>query len=354
MNNHFPLHEFATGAALSAADASMIRMMLSGESIIDWPYLQFTADEEIDRFLEVLEFDLSADEDRTHVAMLYGESLSYLCDTLDYAIPSELKHVTDVRNLFHMASHKEGGHKKNRAYACMILKVMHILHHLLARELLFNATFSEAEVAEALTRKVFHSIDKMRAAGIRVVEYAGGRKTRGSLMTKLLAKRDTIAAQIFDRARFRIVVKSEEDLVPALVYMGRHLFPFNYLIPGQAENNLVDLAAIAQRPALAQHARKTLLGALNKLKSGGNSFSSPDYRCTNFVADVPLKISGIERHTSVTLDPALGNILFVMAEFQILDEATAQTNQSGDKNHAQYKKRQEEKVRERLQPKEES
>ena len=41
--------------------------------------------------------------------------------------------------------------------------------------------------------------------GLPIVEVIGGRKNKDSLYTKLLSKRETIAAQIYDKVRFRIV-----------------------------------------------------------------------------------------------------------------------------------------------------
>ena len=331
--------------SFSAVDLSSMRLLLSGESVIDWPRLEFANAEEVERFIMLQEFDRRIPSHVAQMQLLMREALGYLTDVLRYRVPEEIKRATDPSTLITFASQHQGL-KRNRIYACMMLKVMHILHHLLARELLFNAPLSEAQLSSMLNRKVFDAIDKMRAAGIPVVEYTGGRKTRHSLVTKLLAKRETIASQIFDKTRFRIVVKSPEDLLSTLRFMSQHLFPFNYVIPGQSENALLDLMAVADHDSLDKRGRRMLLGNHARSPQAANEFSGKTYRSINFVVDMPLRVQDVK--LDPPLDPILGDIIFVLAEFQLLDAQTAERNEEGENNHAKYKARQEQRVRARL------
>lgn len=334
-------------AIASELDAASVRIMLTGESVIDWPRLQFRDEADFDAFIALQEFELTRPGDRAHVGDLQREAFVYLEDVLRYHIPEEIRRITDVRDLLRFASQRTGL-KRNRVYACMTLKVMHILHHLIARELLFNATLSEAQLAEIMSKKVYEGIDKMRAAGIPVVEYAGGRKTRHSLVTKLLAKRETIASQIFDKTRFRIVVRTEKDVVPTLLFMVRHIFPFNYTIPGQADNSLLDLVQVADQNGLSDKLKKHLFPQRHASGQPQNEFSGRSYRTINFVVDVPLRISEHLRTMNPPPDPRLGEIVFVLAEFQLVDAVTAENNEKGENTHARYKARQEQRVRVRL------
>ncbi|MCA9297975.1 MAG: hypothetical protein KDA28_02850, partial [Phycisphaerales bacterium] len=45
---------------------------------------------------------------------------------------------------------------------------------------------------------------------------------------------------------------------------------------------------------------------------------------------------------------ALGRVIFVQTEFQVLDKDTDQTNEAGDASHSAYKNRQKEAVMRRL------
>jgi uncharacterized protein (TIGR04552 family) len=331
----------------SQLDSSAIRIMLSGESVIDWPRLEFETDAQIETFIRLQEFDLDKEGDREHIGRLLREAFMYLEDVLRYHIPDEVKRVPDVRGLLRYASQRTGL-KRHRVYACMTLKVMHILHHLLARELLFNAPLSEAQLGELLSKKIYAGIDRMRASGLPIVEYAGGRKTRHSLVTKLLAKRETIASQIFDKTRFRIVVKNPSDLVHALLFMVHEIFPFNYTIPGQADNSLLDLYRLAEESVMPEKVKKTLLRTRRPAAQGQNEFSGRSYKTINFVVDVPLRLSPYMTTMDPPLDVNLGEIVFVLAEIQLMDEETADNNERGENNHARYKARQEQRVRARL------
>ena len=106
------------------------------------------------------------------------------------------------------------------------------------RELLFMLPISDQEVFYLVEEKVYRVIGGMLAQGFPILEFIGGRKHKDSLYTKLLSKPDTIAANIYDKLRFRIVTRSPDDIFPVVSYLLRHVFPFNYVIPGQSTNTL--------------------------------------------------------------------------------------------------------------------
>ena len=54
-------------------------------------------------------------------------------------------------------------------------------------------------------------VEEMRAAGYPIVEFAWSRKERDSVVTKLLAKKATIAADVFDKLRFRLITRYLDD-----------------------------------------------------------------------------------------------------------------------------------------------
>jgi uncharacterized protein (TIGR04552 family) len=152
-----------------------------------------------------------------------------------------------------------------------------------------------------------------------------------------MAKRSTLAANIYDKLRFRLIVPSFADLVPTLTTLTRQLIPFNYVVPGESVNQLVDLQQFSQ----------------DRLESSGprpsepyNEFSGPEYRIINFVADLPLRIERLVPRTEIP--PSTAHVVFVLTEFQVADKATALRNESGASSHEAYKARQNERVRMRL------
>jgi uncharacterized protein (TIGR04552 family) len=186
--------------------------------------------------------------------------------------------------------------------------------------------------------KVMQVVEQLRAAGAPLAEWEWSRKPRDSQITKLLAKRSTLAANIYDKLRFRLIVPTRDDLVPMLATLTRQLIPFNYIVPGETVNQLLDLAQISQE-RLATPATPTGEAPFNE-------FSGPEYRIINFVADLPLRVERLLSRSEVA--PANAHVVFVLTEFQIADKATAMNNEQGSSSHEAYKARQNERVRMRL------
>jgi uncharacterized protein (TIGR04552 family) len=239
-----------------------------------------------------------------------------------------------------------------------VLKVMHVIHHINGRAALLKVSVSDEIIFREVERKVLEVVEQLRAAGAPIAEFEWSRKPRDSQITKLMAKRSTLAANIYDKLRFRLIVPSYDDLVPTLATLTRQLVPFNYVVPNESVNQLVDLdAVLASRPAIkdlvAQAARD-----LPPLDPGAprhtapisiapfNEFSSPEYRIINFVADLPLRLERLVPRSEISAD--LGHVVFVLTEFQVADKDTAQKNEQGECSHEAYKARQHDKVRMRL------
>jgi uncharacterized protein (TIGR04552 family) len=238
-----------------------------------------------------------------------------------------------ARDLFLVAS-SHGPHQK---WACVVLKVMHIIHHINGRQALLKVSVSDEIIFREIEMKVLQVVEQLRAAGAPLAEWEWSRKPRDSQITKLLAKRSTLAANIYDKLRFRLIVPTPDDLVPMIGTLTRQLIPFNYIIPGESLNQLVDPQQLLP----------------DRLDSGGpapsepyNEFSGPEYRIINFVADLPLRIERLVPRTEIPTDTA--HVVFVLTEFQIADKATALRNESGASSHEAYKARQNERVRMRL------
>ena len=163
------------------------------------------------------------------------------------AIPDEVAEDVAARDLFLMAS-STGPHQR---WACVVLKVMHIIHHIDGRQALLKVSVSDEMIFREIELKVLQVVEELRAAGAPIAEFEWSRKPRDSQITKLLAKRSTLAANIYDKLRFRLIVPQHDDLVPMLATLTRQLIPFNYVVPGESVNQLVDLRRDA-RPRTAR------------------------------------------------------------------------------------------------------
>jgi uncharacterized protein (TIGR04552 family) len=319
---------------LTLADIDAIRLLLRGDSVIDWHRLNYADHAEVDRFLRLNEFDPDSDDEMARLEDTRSDAVEYLSRAFAMAIPDEVAGDLPARDLFLVAS-SHGPHQK---WACVVLKVMHIIHHINGRAGLLKMSVSDEIIFREIELKVMQVVEQLRAAGAPLTEWEWSRKPRDSQITKLLAKRSTLAANIYDKLRFRLIVPTPDDLVPMIATLTRQLIPFNYIVPGESVNQLLDLQQISQER----------LGSIGPTPSENpyNEFSGPEYRIINFVADLPLRVERLLPHSEVPPDNT--HVVFVLTEFQIADKATALRNESGASSHEAYKARQNERVRMRL------
>ena len=164
------------------ADLESIRLILRGDSVIDWRKVDLD-EGQAREFLLANELDPADAADRGRMEHVKGEAIAYLRRQFDYPIPRPVESAT-VPELMLLAS----GHGHRAMCACTILKCMHIIHHLDGRELLFLLPMSDQEVFHIVEEKVYRVIGGMLAGNFPIVEFVGGRKNKDSLITKLLSK----------------------------------------------------------------------------------------------------------------------------------------------------------------------
>jgi uncharacterized protein (TIGR04552 family) len=134
----------------------------------------------------------------------------------------------------------------------------------------------------------------------------------------------------------------------------REVFPFNYVIPEQSTNTLVPFDAYcAARPELASMVPRMQsfedpAAPAERESLVDNVFTAPTYRVVHFVADMPIRVSDARLAAAPPAAWTLGRIIFVMAEFQVLDTETDSRNELGDASHNAYKVRQRTAVMRRL------
>ena len=331
----------------SLAEVEAIRILLRGGSVIDWHRLNFIQEEEISKFLYAHAIDLSNPADSARTNAVKHDAIEFLRRNFEFPIPKPIENAS-LPQLLRLASTK--GHRQ--LCACTVLKVMHIIHHLEARELLFMLPTSDEEVFHLVERKVYGVIGQALKANYPIVEFIGGRKHKDSLLVKLLSKPEVSAAQIYDKLRFRIVTREKEDIFPILKYMQREIFPFNYVIPGESHNTLMHFRSYCEeQEELRQFLPMLQLSTnLEDAKDGppDNRFSSQNYRVAHFCVDMPVRIPETMLADAPPAAWALGRVIFVQTEFQIIYEEADRMNERGDASHASYKGRQKGAVMQRL------
>jgi len=326
------------------SDLEALALMLGGESVIDWHKLHVTTAEEAREIIAAQELSPDDPRDRERMDHLKGEAISYLRRHFEFPIPKPIEQASP-EELLMVAATK--GHRQ--VCACSVLKAMHIIHHLDGRELLFTLPLSDQEVFHLVEEKVYRVIGGMLSAGFPITEFVGGRKNKDSLYTKLLSKQDTIAAAIYDKLRFRIVTRDRRDLLPVLLYLSHRLFPFNYVIPGESVNTIFHFKSYCENNkhlASMMGDVQTALG--NDLNPGDNRFSADNYRTIHFVVDLPVRLPKETLELAPPHARTLGSIVYVLCEFQLIDQDTEAANELGEASHARYKERQKSAVMRRL------
>jgi uncharacterized protein (TIGR04552 family) len=320
-------------------DLRAMRLLLRGESVIDWHRLDIHDLVDAERLFRLNGFDLGDANDRARLEVLYERAIVYVTTVLKLKLGEAVLQQRDAAQLVLWA----GGNGVVQRNACLLLKIMHLINHLEARELRTWLPIADSVLFESVEQSMALMFDELRGAGVPVVEFAWSRKTQESQVTKLLAKRESLAAQIFDRLRFRVIVDQTEHLEPTLQVILHRCIPFNFVVPSQTVNSLISVAALDEKIAnLSRDAELT-----NSDASPSNEFSSESYRVLNFVADIPIRIESL-LPPGYTMPDDRGRIVFVMSEFQVMDRKTAEENERGSSAHELYKSRQLQRVKERL------
>jgi uncharacterized protein (TIGR04552 family) len=337
-------------APYSQADTIAIRLALTGDSVVDFHGGWFYEQDKLIHFLHLNGLEWPNTSDMLYLENLYRSAVSYLTDTQNYRIPAALKNLTFILDLFYISSQKSTS--RTAKFACMILKVMHVLHHLNGRQLLLHSALPEKKLFSLLHNKIFSIFDEMRQAGINAVEFTSSHKSLHSMTTKLLMKRSNLATHIFDRLRFRIILETKEDVLNTIIYLFRHLIPCNYVLPEQSHNNILTSMYIQDCLKSINPNISHYIQGIDKNKEPSNQFSDKSYRCVHFVTDLPFRIDEDLMHNLEDLDSDelwyKIPIVFLQTEVQLFDREAAKHNENGSASHTVYKRRQYQSVRRRL------
>jgi len=328
----------------SLNDLETIWLILRGSSVIDWHRLNFDGNADARAFLNAQVFEPDDPGDRERLEQIRDVAIDYLRRNFDFPIPRPVE-TSNVEQLLHLASSK--GHRQ--LCACTILKAMHIIHHVEARELAFSLALSDQDLFRLIEERVYRLVGNMLSEGFPITEFVGGRKRRDSIYTKLLSKAEAHASAVYDKLRFRIVTRSRDDIMPVLLHLTHHLFPFNYVVPSESINSIYQFRSYCNaHPHLDQLAARLQQGVGDDLVLSDNVFSAEDYRIIHFVVDLPVRVPHDIMAKAPPHAQALGAIVFGLCEFQMVDQETEETNETGDASHARYKNRQRRAVRDRL------
>lgn len=329
-------------------DLELVRTVLRGGSVLDWHRLNITTKEEAFELIRVNELDPLDPLDLEYIESVKAEAIDYLKTVFNFPVPYVIKNASVVDILL-LASKKKGHHQ---LCACILLKVMHIIHHYRGREARKLLPVSDNELFRVVELKVYREVGKLLALHKPVVEFTGSRKDHYSVYTKIMAKDNDIAIQLYDKLRFRIITNTLDDIIPVLNYLLRHLIPFHYVIPGASVNTLVRFKTFC----ISHSPLDNLFYELGYdtefedelLPDIDNKFSHPQYRIVHFVVDMPVRISYLIKDLYGDFAFIDEPVTFAVTEFQICDRESEKLNEIGETSHFKYKERQKKEVEHRL------
>ncbi|MCH2109533.1 MAG: TIGR04552 family protein [Polyangiaceae bacterium] len=325
-------------------DLETVRLILRGSSVIDWHRLNLSSEEQARRLLKNHLLDPDEPDDLAFVEKIQGEAVAYLRRHFQMPIPRPIEEASMIELLL-MASGQ--GHRQ--LAACTVLKTVQIIHHLTGRELLFRLPISDKDVFNLVEEKVYRVVGGMLSARFPITEFIGGRKNLDSTYTKLLSKTEATAAALYDKLRFRIVSKTQEDILPILLHLSENLFPFNFVVPGESTNSLFHFGSFCENHSHLGKMTDQFQGHLDDtLSPGDNRFSADNYRVIHFVTDIPVRIPDHIMELAPPGSEGLGRVVYVLCEFQMLDAESDAGNEVGDASHDAYKQRQRQAVMRRL------
>ena len=323
---------------LDLGELEAVRLVLRGNSVVDWNRIHLHTHAEVDEFLRLHLLEPGDPEDEARLRHVHHEAVTYLQEHLGLHFPDALAHPQDVRDVF-LAASQTGGFRRNQILACVILKLMHVVNHMEAAELRIYTPLSEAELMTMAEARVVEAISHLRRQGFPLVDFYGSRKERHSIMTKLLVKREATAATVFDKLRFRIITEKPDHIWACIAWMHKHLVPINSVIPGQSHNNLLRVDQWLRSPDNAPYASQLQGWTLEEddFNPEENPFSGASYRMVNFIVDFPVRVDGA---VDAKHQAEFGKSVFVTIEFQLMDAQTSLTNEQGENAHELYKERQ--------------
>lgn len=328
----------------SLMDLESVSLVLQGTSVIDWNRMDFSSEEDARAFLRAQAFDPEDAGDMMRLEQIKESAVDYLRRNFDFPIPRPVERA-EIPQLLRVASGK--GHRQ--LCACAILKAMHIIHHVEARELLFSLPLSDQDLFRLIEERVYRLVGHMLSSGLPITEFVGGRKRRDSIYTKLLSKSDAHASAVYDKLRFRIVTRTKEDILPVLLFLSQHLFPFNYVVPGESINTIFHIKSYLEHDThLKTLLPRAQVNVDDDLNISDNMFSADNYSIIHFVVDLPVRVPDPILQEAPPDVEAFGPIVFGLCEFQMIDRETEDSNETGDASHANYKERQRLAVMKRL------
>ncbi len=382
-------------------DWELFDVLLGGKSPLDSRSFlgSISGPAQIDEFLKAYGFNPADMVLRSELFGVFQESLQFVKryylknrqnpDGIDLQIPNEFFMMADLKELFLYATvPARSKYPEEYLWAGIILKVMNTILH--ADKDIRSNYFSD--IQQQIFDRFYAHIHRDRnnnlflgdaSANERIplVDFqTKSKKTRDSIIIKLLSKAESMAELLFDRIGVRFVTLTKLDTLAVIRYLlEKNLLIIHNITPSRSRNTLIDMEAFRKRHrALIKRGIKdnlsedSFLLALQKeaeacpvpvRKNGTNIHSFDEYRSIQFTCRELIKHRNVfladfktvrdfakqcgpenelaRRLLALDLSPLAKDIRFFYPyEVQIVDAENHKINTLGEASHQEYKRAQ--------------
>lgn len=383
-------------------------VLLEGGSALDQDFYSrsFKTNNSIEHFMQGYGYNLGDPIQRAELFGNYQEAVEFVrryflkegnSEGHDFQIPVTIQQITGIEDVFKMAA--GSGSKEEMLWAAVFLKVMHTILH--ADKDLRYQYFSliQTQIFDRFYRFMDRDqndelflMSNVSDEKIPIVDFqTKSKKSRDSIIIKMLHKKENVAEELFDRIGIRFVTKNKFDVIRVISFLLEHnVFILHNIKPSRSQNSVVDLKQFREdyfkllKKALRDsmdhddfYERAVKLAEDDEIpyqKSSRNEHSSKRYRAVHFTGrqlihyQNPLasQISEIKRLAKKMkvedgtdeLNSKIASLdmshitrelrFFYPFEVQVTDMESHEMNTKGEASHRAYKKSQVKSAMERL------
>jgi uncharacterized protein (TIGR04562 family) len=376
-------------------------VIIGGKSTLDATSLFETRDlDEADRFLQSYGYNLENPIEKAEVLGNFHEALNFIRkhflfpdnpDGLKLEIPRKILELSDMRELFLLSSAKhpsqssESGGEILRSWACSVLKVMHTIAHIDKDVRTSYYSDIQKQIFDRFYKLIHRDPEGQLFLGekesdphrINLIAFeTKPKKSRDSIILKLLHKPENVAEDIFDRVGIRFVTPTAVDTLRVIKTLRDKMviMPAN-IKPSRSRNTLLQIDEFKKKlPDLLLKVEESSLSKsefIEELESASrppglnpdNPHSSEFYRAVQFTCRQLIKLTNplydeireLKNVSKQKLSPEeILKIIeridlkylqreirfFYPYEVQLVDQKNHEENEKGKSAHSEYKRSQ--------------
>jgi uncharacterized protein (TIGR04562 family) len=390
-------------------DWDVFDVVVGGKSALDSKnfIVPMSTELQVTEFLKGYGLDMSDAVTKAELFGNYHEAIQFIKryflkegnpEGLDFKMPNSLLMISDVTQLFLMAASDKNEKNEEKLWAEIILKVMHTIVHADKdlRSNYFNIV--QMQIFDRFYRYTFRDENDKLYFGIKGTDQViplidfetKSKKTRESVIIKLLHKAENVAEELFDRVGVRFITHNRFDTLRVI----RFLVEMNIVVPhnnkpSRALNTIVDLKKfkLAHQRVIKMALRNNLsedrfvqalereivsCGLTENVSGDRNKFTSKNYQSIQFTCRQLIEYKNPFmsefnelRKLAKSADPENNELarkvlsldhslvardirFFFPYEVQIVDQDAFKENSEGEASHQEYKKSQVQSAMKRL------